>query len=72
MKTKTIRVTLERRVGLPNYSSAMMSITEDVELDEDDKAPEVRGKIIERLKATVSRELKILVSEHAKEYPQKK
>lgn len=72
MKTKTIRVTVERRIGLPNYSSAMISITEDVELDDGDKAPEVRGKIIERLKQTVARELKVLETDHASEFKAKK
>jgi hypothetical protein len=49
MKTKTIKITVNRTVGLPKYSSKRIEITEEVELQEDESRKEVRDQLFKSL-----------------------
>jgi hypothetical protein len=72
MKVKAIRVTVEHRVGLPDYSSVMMSVTEDVELEEGDKALEIRDKVADRLSLFIKKKLIEAEKDHAVTFKKKK
>ncbi len=72
MKVKTIRVTVEQRVGLPDYSGIMMAVTEDIELDEGDKALEVRDKVADRLRLFLKKKLIEAIKDHEATFKRKK
>jgi hypothetical protein len=59
MKTKFIRITVGQKVGLPDYSSKTIEITEEVELEEGDKRIDTRSKLFSSLDAWVEKQAAI-------------
>ena len=45
LKTKTLTVTVGFKMGLPDYSSATVEITEEVELEDGDVRKEIMAKL---------------------------
>lgn len=57
-KTKTIKVTLSRTIGLPDYGSVRLEVSEEVELEAKDKSDKVYLQTLNTLKKRIAKEVK--------------
>jgi hypothetical protein len=66
MRTKSFVITVGQRLGLPNYSSANVEVTETVDLDDEDNRKESIEKVYSRLDRYVNEKIEKIAEEKGK------